>query len=104
MGFLDSLFTDKEEIINNNKEVYRKFLINYGQNPTHDYLKQLTLEAAQKYYASMRKNGKLTTEDEENIAKDMEKAVKEHERTKHEPGEEEELRKIYENFRKNESK
>lgn len=102
MGFLDSIFgKDKEEVINNNKEVYRKFLFNYAQNPTHEYLKQLTVEAGQNYYASKRKNGKLTSEDEETILQDLEKAVMEN--ASHDPNEEAELRRLYEDYRKKEA-
>lgn len=101
MSFLKSLFgKDKEELISNNKEVYRKFLVNYGQNPTHEYLKQLTLEAGENYYAILRKDGKLTAEDEEAIRKDMEKAIQENERVKTEPVEESELRKLYQDYMK----
>ncbi|RKD22087.1 hypothetical protein BEP19_13540 [Ammoniphilus oxalaticus] len=103
MSFLKSLFgPDKEEQLENKKEVYRKFLSNYGRMPEHEYLKELTLEAGQTYYAALRKNGKLTAADEEAIQQDLEKAVKENEKEKLAPAEEEEMRKIYEQFMKEE--
>jgi len=100
MGFLFG--KSKEEMIENNKEVYRKFLLNYGQNPTNDYLKQLTIEAGQNYYGILRKGKKFTAEDEEAIQKDLEKAIADADRAKNFPSEENELRKIYEDFIKRE--
>ncbi|GAB7389035.1 hypothetical protein BSNK01_28730 [Bacillaceae bacterium] len=74
MGIFGSLFGGKKKLIENNKEVYEKFLNKYSQNPRHDYLRQLTIEAGEQYYASLRKDGKLTPEDEEAIRKDLKKA------------------------------
>ena len=101
MGFLFG--KSKEEMIENNKEVYRKFLFNFGQNPTNDYLKQLTIEAGQNYYALLQKGKKLTAEDEEAIKKDLEKAIADADQSKNFPTEENELRKIYEDFMKREN-
>lgn len=59
------------KLVKNNEEVYRKFLRNLSQNPKHDYLRELTIEAGRSYYASLRKDGQLLPEDEKAISRDI---------------------------------
>jgi hypothetical protein len=59
------------KLIKNNEEVYHKFLKNLSQNPKHEYLRQLTIEAGRNYYAALRKEGQVLPEDEEAISRDI---------------------------------
>lgn len=72
MGIIHTVLNHKK--IQINEEVYQKFLLNLAQNPKFDHLRELTVEAGKTYYASKRKNGILTPEDEATIQKDIQKA------------------------------
>lgn len=82
MGLKDSLkeglkdiLRKKSDIIEANKEVYRKFLKNLAEQPNHEYLRQLTIEAGEQYYGSMRKDGKATENDKFAINRDINAAI-----------------------------
>lgn len=78
MGLKDSIkdmLRKKSDIVEANKEVYRKFLINLAEQPNHEYLRQLTIEAGEQYYGSLRKDGQVTDNDKFAINRDINAAV-----------------------------
>ncbi|MEW9673290.1 hypothetical protein [Ammoniphilus sp. 3BR4] len=74
MGLKKFIFR-KSTAIENNKEVYRKFLINLSENPNHEYLRKLTIEAGEQYYSSLQKNGQLSENDRFAINRDINAAA-----------------------------
>ncbi|WP_134703710.1 hypothetical protein [Ammoniphilus sp. YIM 78166] len=72
---LKDLLRKKSDVIENNKEVYRKFLQNLAEQPNHEYLRKLTIEAGEQYYGSLRKDGQATENDRFAINRDINAAV-----------------------------